>query len=125
MRKITALFGSSRRVLPDAVADFRPSSADIHGAVIAGPRDFGWLLGALPAPFGKADRYLVEFLGKDEVRVVAYLDQFGRAFTTNEPIEAPPARKADLSMVLIADGTEVQGAERHGSFIVANERGEE
>ena len=51
----------------------------------------------MPAPH-RDDRYLVEFLTDTEYRLVAYVDRFGRAFSTNEPLSSPPAREPDVML---------------------------
>ena len=56
---------------------------------------FGWVSGVCESP-NRADRYVVEFLGKREFRILAYIDRYGRAFTTSEPVAMPPARRPDL-----------------------------
>lgn len=82
----------------------------------------GWACGVLPAPF-KDDRYLVEFTGRSEVRVLAYLDRFGRAFAADEPSEVPPARVPDLAFV--RDDEVAPEADEAGWVVVADAGGEE
>lgn len=60
----------------------------------AGP-SYGWVEGGLPVPAG-GGCYAVEFLDDDQVRVLAYIDPFGRAFVTDKPDTVPPARFPDL-----------------------------
>ena len=81
----------------------------------------GWVRGMLPAPF-EDDRYLVEFAGDDEVRVLAYLDRFGRAFVADEPSEVPPARVPDLAFV--RDDAVAPDADEAGWAVVPGEGGE-
>lgn len=81
-----SLFLAKRRELLDAV----PPCA---GFVPQNP--YGWVSGAMPAP-GKDEKYIVEFLGKTTFRVIAYLDKYARAFTTDHPITCPPATTPDL-----------------------------
>lgn len=82
----------------------------------------GWVRGALPAPFAD-DRYLVEFAEGDEVRVLAYLDRFGRAFAAEEPSGVPPARVPDLAFV--RDDAVAPDADEAGWVVVPGEDGEE
>ncbi|MEG0990260.1 MAG: tetratricopeptide repeat protein [Gordonibacter sp.] len=84
-----SLLGSSRRVLADAVV---PTSL---GESASSVRSYGWISGACASP-SKNDRYLVEFIGKREFRIVAYVDRFARVFTTDEPLVSPPARMPDV-----------------------------
>lgn len=65
----------------------------------------GWVSGGLPAPF-RDDAYLVEFVSADEVRILAYMDGFGRVFTAVEPVEAPPARPAAVEFERTDEGPE-------------------
>ena len=81
--------GSGKLVLPDAVP---PCSSQPLAA-----SSYGWVTGGLPAPH-RDDRYLVEFLTDTEYRLVAYVDRFGRAFSTNEPLSSPPAREPDVML---------------------------
>ncbi len=61
---------------------------------IGGPA-YGWVEGGLPTPAG-GGCYAVEFLDDEQVRVLAYIDPFGRAFATDKPSAVPPARLPDL-----------------------------
>ncbi len=96
------LLGAKRRVLEGAVPP-------ISGAPDATASAYGWVSKALPTP-KTGGSYLVEFLSQNEVRVLAYVDPFGRAFTTDEPSATPPARQPDLSFAKFtnqpADGAE-------------------
>lgn len=82
-----ALPGSQRHVLDGAVP---PVAADAQSLT------FGWVGKGLPLP-GTGGSYAVEFLTGNEVRILAYIDLYGRAFVTNEPLTVPPAREPDLS----------------------------
>lgn len=88
-----ALLGARRHVLDDAVPPL---------AVDAQPATFGWVSKGLPLP-GTGGSYAVEFLGGSEVRILAYIDRYGRVFSTNEPLTVPPAREPDLSFANHAD----------------------
>ncbi len=107
---------------------FAPSDSLIHGAAIGEDVRFGWIGGAFEAPH-KDDHYIVEFLGPDnsEVRIIAYLDRFGRAFTTDRPLKAPPAREPDLAMASaqygVDEGLSVADCPQ-GWFLARNAEGE-
>ncbi|MCI8469780.1 MAG: hypothetical protein HFJ75_09955 [Eggerthellaceae bacterium] len=114
-------------VLPGAGATvlrlpLRPSPEPGRGRPIEPGASLGWVAGALPAPF-RDDRYIVEFVGRGEVRVLAYLDRFGRAFSADEPSEVPPARTPDLS--LVRDDAVRGDADEGGWVVVGNPGGEE
>lgn len=92
-----SLLGATRRVLPDAVpSPSAPAAADAQAPV------YGWIAGACAAP-SKGDRYVVEFTGRREFRILAYVDRFGRAFSTDRPLTAPPARRPDLDFARFVD----------------------
>lgn len=61
-----------------------------------GLAEYGWVGACLPMP-ASGGLYVVEFVSETEVRVLAYVDPFGRAFSTDEPIVAPPAREPDMA----------------------------
>lgn len=86
---VEALLGVKRSVLEGAV----PPVPNAQGAAIAPA--YGWVANGLPTP-ATGGAYVVEFMSKNEVRIVAYLDPFGRAFSTLEPVTVPPAREPDL-----------------------------
>lgn len=86
------LFGARRFMLPDAVP---PCAGAASSADAPSPSAFGCVVGALRAP-KRHDHYIVEFLSANEYRLLAYIDRYGRVFSTDEPILAPPARKPDL-----------------------------
>ena len=71
----------------------------------ASSRSYGWVCRSLPAP-DSAGRYVVEFVGDREVRILAYIDGFGRAFSTGEPLDAPPAREPDLQFARFDEQSE-------------------
>ena len=149
---LAGMIGSSRRVLEGALAPFPGAAGDpeglfaeplAEGGVLPGPGNVvvrlpevpvcplgrpiepgaavGWVCGALPAPF-RDDRYIVEFTGRNEVRVLAYLDRFGRVFTADEPSEVPPARVPDLAFV--RDEEASAGGDEAG-WVVVSAGGEE
>ena len=109
IRRKGGLFGPRVRVLPNAVAAFSPAGPAVHSA-FAGETmpnqefpQYGWVRSLLPAP-RKDDAYLVEFTSPDTFRIWGYADRYGRAFVTSRPLVAPPARDADI--VLIMDSPE-------------------
>lgn len=59
--------------------------------------DFGWVSKGLPLP-PTGGSYVVEFIDKSHVYILAYVDPYGRAFTTDKPVSIPPARLPDLSL---------------------------
>lgn len=96
----TALLLSKQQKLTGAV----PSC----GAFIPA-HQYGLIEGGLPSP-GKADRYIVEFVGGKMLRIIAYVDDYARVFTTSCPVTRPPATEPDLSLASYPeqknDGTE-------------------
>ena len=89
------IMGAKRRVLEEAVPPI-PALQD------APALSYGWLSKGLATP-ATGGLYAVEFLEKRDVRVLAYVDPFGRAFTTGEPSTVPPAREPDLSFAKFSD----------------------
>ncbi len=85
------------RILPDAVP---PVSAEPDGGTPSGASfpAYGWVMGVFPSP-SKGDRYLVEFVGKRLLRILAYADRYGRVFSTDRPLEAPPARSPEMEFL--------------------------
>ncbi|WP_232050942.1 hypothetical protein [Arabiibacter massiliensis] len=84
----STLFGLRRKVLEGAVpplSDAAPAAAPV----------FGWVEKGLPTP-ATGGIYVVEFVGKNDALVLAYIDRYGRAFSTDVPFETPPAREPDL-----------------------------
>lgn len=59
--------------------------------------DFGWVSKGLPLP-PTGGSYVVEFIDKSHVYILAYVDPYGRAFATNKPVSIPPARLPDLTL---------------------------
>ncbi|RDB61486.1 hypothetical protein C1878_10650 [Gordonibacter sp. 28C] len=100
----SSLWGASRRVLPDAVVPIAPVPAGSPAPT------YGWVTGACASP-SKGDRYIVEFSGKRDFRILAYVDRFGRVFSVDHPIVSPPARKPDLDFARFAE-QEATGEER-------------
>lgn len=54
------------------------------------PSDYGVVFKGLPLP-ASGGSYLVECLDAKTIRIVAYFDLYGRAFSTSEPLTIPPA----------------------------------
>lgn len=93
------LMGAKRRVLEYAVP-LIPAVQDTLAL------SYGWLSKGLATP-ATGGMYAVGFLGKNDVRVLAYIDPFGRAFTMSEPSTVPPAREPDLSFAKFFDQPKV------------------
>lgn len=83
--RIAALL-ARERILVDAVPPFGRYTPKYQFAVIRG---------GLLAP-SHGDAYVVELRDSRSFRILAYLDRFGRAFSTNTPLRMPPARLPDL-----------------------------
>lgn len=60
--------------------------------------EFGWVSKGLPLP-STGGSYVVEFIDKSHVYILAYVDPYGRAFATTKPLSIPPARLPDLALV--------------------------
>lgn len=113
-----SLLGATHRVLVDAVP---PATLQPQG--VAAPV-YGWVSGAwVCASPSKSDRYVVEFVGKRQFRILAYIDRFGRVFSTNEPLTSPPARRPDLDFARFAE-QDVPGEERGCVEVCAGGEGE-
>ena len=46
-------------------------------------RSYGWVSKGLPTP-ATGGLYVVEFFGKSDIAILAYIDPFGRVFSTSE-----------------------------------------
>ncbi len=102
--------GVSKRRLADCLAPVRVDAETPAKT----SREFGWVRG-IAAP-SRGDYYLVEFHGEKQAEIVAYLDRYGRAFSTDTVVVAPPACAPDL--MLVPDAQEPQDKRRdpsHGS----------
>ena len=97
------LFRASARELADVVPPLAPSAPPLpwNGAEVP-ERRYGWAAGWLPSPDAEG-RYVVEFVEKRAVRVLAYVDRYGRAFTTDAPLDSHPAREPDLKFARYAE----------------------
>lgn len=86
--KAERIWSCRKDVMEDAVAEVEPGVPPAHA-------QFGWFKGAIPTP-PSGGFYIVEFLEDQKVRVLAYVDLYGRAFTTNVGFERPPAQEQSL-----------------------------
>ena len=98
----------SRRVLDDAVPSQLSNAS------------FGWLRGAFPAP-DPTGLYLVEFIDRTTVRILAYADRGGGVYRTGDPIEQLPESEPALRMARFNEQKD-DGAER-GVIEVVQENG--
>lgn len=71
-------------------------------------RKFGYVTHGLPMP-AEGSCYVVEKTAPRHVRVIAYVDLFGRAFSCAEPTKVPPARTPDLTFSEYADKNDGTG----------------
>ena len=81
------LFGTRLQVLPDAVMPLPDGPASTSS--------FGWIRDSSITP-SAGDLYLVEFISENKFRIWGYVDCYGRAFVTDRPLFAPPARDPDI-----------------------------
>ena len=97
------LFRAAARELADAVPPLAPASPPLpwEGAEIP-ERHYGWVAGSLPSPDAEG-RYIVEFVEKRAVRVLAYVDRYGRAFSTDKPLDSHPTREPELKFARYAE----------------------
>ena len=98
----------------------QPAPPQTAGPASAPASAYGWVVGAHPAP-RRNDRYLVEFLSETEYRLLAYADRYGRAFSTDAPFAAPPAREPDVE--LVDDAKQPEAGVRQGSVQVRDADG--
>ena len=89
------LFGARPQVLPDAVMPLPGSPAPTSS--------FGWIRDSRITP-SSGDIYLVEFIAENKFRIWGYVDCYGRAFVTDRPLFAPPARDPDILFSRPRDG---------------------
>lgn len=108
--KAERIWSCRKAVMDDAVAEVEP------GIPPANAR-FGWFKGAIPTPSSEGGFYVVEFLDDQKVRVLAYVDNYGRAFTTETGFERPPAQPQDLFIAL------AEGSSNKGTIFVRGEDG--
>ena len=97
------LFRAAARELAGAVPPLAPASPPLpwEGAEIP-ERHYGWVAGSLPSPDAEG-RYIVEFVEKRAVRVLAYVDRYGRAFSTDKPLDSHPTREPELKFARYAE----------------------
>ena len=111
--KAERLWSCRKDVMEGAIAEVEP------GIPPADAR-FGWFKGGIPTP-SSGGFYVVEFLDDQKVRVLAYVDMYGRAFTTNEGFERPPARTFALSIAHSEDTPnkgKIFARDREGNTVV-------
>ena len=90
------LLGVKRCVLEGAVPSIPGKQEGLAGA-------YGWVAKGLPMP--AAGGSYVEFIEKNDLVILAYVDPFGRAFSLREPSAVPPARVPDLSFAKLPSQT--------------------
>ena len=91
------LLGVKRCVLEGAVPPIPGKQEGLAGA-------YGWVAKGLPMP-ATGGSYVVEFIEKNDLVILAYVDPFGRAFSLREPSAVPPARVPDLSFAKLPSQT--------------------
>lgn len=97
------LFRAAARELADAVPALAPSAPPLPWKGAEAPeRHYGWVAGSLPSPDAEG-RYIVEFVEKRAVRVLAYVDRYGRAFATDKPLDSHPTREPELKFARYAE----------------------
>lgn len=90
------LFRTVVRELADAMPSSVPAAPPLPWNGVEVPeRRYGWVAGLLPLPDSEG-RYIVEFVEKRAVRLLAYVDRYGRAFATEAPLDSHPTREPDL-----------------------------
>lgn len=87
--------------------DAPPAAEPDGGPSDAAEKRYGWVRGWFPAP-EPGGCYVVEFVGKRAAKPLAYVDRYGRAFSTDEPLDIPPAREPDLCASRDADQPDSQ-----------------
>lgn len=104
------LFGTRLQVLPDAVMPLPGGPASTSS--------FGWIRDAAITP-SAGDIYLVEFIAENKFRIWGYVDCYGRAFVTDRPLFAPPARDPDILFSRPWDG---KSPSDFGTLVMPNAR---
>lgn len=66
------------------------------------PGSYGFVSRGLPTP-GTGGSYVVALPDELTVRVLAYIDPYGRVFSASEALTVPPARQPELSFARYAD----------------------
>lgn len=89
--------GAAAEGVPQVGSTFRVVGAESAEGKEGAPSSFGWMAGALPAP-DRTGRYLVEFVGKNGVRPLAYYDRAGHVYETDRALTALPANVPVLSL---------------------------
>lgn len=99
--RLSALLAMLKTSEPSDLSE--PADRDADALSPEAPaRRYGWIAGALPTPDPEG-RYIVEFVDRRDVRILAYLDRYGRAFRTDETLDSHPAREPDLKFSRYAD----------------------
>lgn len=104
------LFGTRLQVLPDAVMPLPGGPASTSS--------FGWIRDAAITP-SAGDIYLVEFIAENKFRIWGYVDCYGRAFVTDRPLFAPPARDPDI---LFSRAWDEKSPSDFGTLVMPNAR---
>ena len=105
-------FGTRPQVLPDAVMPLPGSPAPTSS--------FGWIRDSRITP-SSGDIYLVEFIAENKFRIWGYVDCYGRAFVTDRPLFAPPARDPDILFSRPRDG---KSPSDFGTLVMPNAKSE-
>lgn len=87
--------GKAERIWSCRKGVMEASVAEVEPDIPPADACFGWFKGAIPTPHTEGF-YVVEFLEDQKVRVLAYVDMYGRAFTTQTGFERPPAQEQSL-----------------------------
>lgn len=87
--------GKAERIWSCRKGVMEASVAEVEPNIPPADARFGWFKGAIPTP-PSGGFYVVEFLEDQKVRVLAYVDMYGRAFTTQTGFERPPAQEQSL-----------------------------
>lgn len=106
--KAERIWSCRKGVMEGAVAEVEPGVPPTDAR-------FGWFKGAIPTPPSEGF-YVVEFLDDQKVRVLAYVDMYGRAFTTETGFERPPAQEQSL-FIASSEEHSIEG----GIFVRDNE----
>ena len=85
--KAERLWSCRKAVMDDAIDQVEP------GIPPADAR-FGWFKGAIPTPSNEGGFYVVEFLDDQKIRVLAYVDMYGRALPLSRKIFSSRLLKA-------------------------------
>lgn len=109
--------GKAERVWSCRKAVMDGAVAEVSPGVPPADARFGWFKGAIPTP-PSGGFYVVEFLNDQKVRLLAYVDLYGRAFTTDKGFDQPPAQHQNLFIA------QSEQAENQGAIFALNREGE-